>query len=105
MLTHGWRRLKWQEVVAGKIPKPKFERDTAYLSLSGKVYGVLPGQILPGTNIIVLVNQKDVKGSFMLIPLKPDGSFNDPSVIIFDTAHIYYQFPYNLCRVDYRLLL
>ena len=92
MLTHGWRRFKWEEVVAGKIPKLKFERDTAYLSLSGKVYGVLPGQILPGTDIILLVKQKDAQGGFILVPLKPDGSFSDPSVVIFDTAHIYYQF-------------
>lgn len=93
MLTHGWRRFKWEEVIAGKIPKLKFERDTAYLSLSGKVYGIMPGQIQPGTSIILLVKQKDNKGGFNLVPLKPDGTFNDPSVVIFDTAHIYYQFP------------
>jgi len=92
MLTHGWRRFKWAEVVTGKFSKPKFEKDTSYLTLSGKIYGVLPGQIQPGTNIILLVKQKDVKGGFTLIPLKPDGSFNDPTFLIFDTAHIYYQF-------------
>lgn len=92
MLTHGWRRFKWDEVVAGKIPKPKFERDTAYLSLSGRVYGVLPGRIQPGTNIILLLKQKDAKNRLMFVPLKPDGTFEDPSVVIFDTAHIYYQF-------------
>jgi hypothetical protein len=93
MLTHGWRRFKWDEVISGKFPKPKFERDTAYLSLSGKVYGVMPGQIRPGTGIILFVKQKDNKGGFNLVPLKADGTFNEPSVIIFDTAHIYYQFP------------
>jgi hypothetical protein len=92
MLTHGWRRFRWQEVVSGKYPKQKFERDTAYLSLSGKIYGVLPGQIQPGSSIILLVKQKDVKNGFILVPLKQDGTFNDPSVVIFDTAHIYYQF-------------
>src|SRR5436190_3158372 len=92
MLTNGWRRFKWKEVVSGKIPRPKYERDTAYLSLSGKVYGVLPGQIPPGANIILLVKQKNTKGEFLLVPLKPDGTFNDPAIIIFDTAHIYYQF-------------
>ena len=91
MLTHGWRRFKWQEVLSPKVVKPKFERDTAYLALSGKVYGVLPGQIGPGTSIILLVKQKDNKGGFMFIPLKQDGSFVDPSVVLFDTAHVYYQ--------------
>ncbi len=93
MLTHGWRRFKWEEMVKGKFPKPKFEKDTAYLTLSGKVYGVLPGQIIPGTEIILLLKQKDAKGEFVFAPLQPDGSFADPSVIIFDTAHVYYQFP------------
>ncbi|MBL7745128.1 MAG: hypothetical protein JNN00_16760 [Chitinophagaceae bacterium] len=92
MLTHGWRRYKWEEVIAGKTPKLKFERDTAYMSLSGKVYGVMPGQIAPGTEIILIVRQKDAQGKFVLAPVKPDGSFKDPSVILFDTAHVHYQF-------------
>jgi hypothetical protein len=92
MLTHGWRRFKWDEVIAGKIPKPKFERDTAYMSMSGKVYGVMPGQILPGANIILIVKQKDAEGKFLMVPLKSDGTFTDPSLILFDTANVYYQF-------------
>jgi hypothetical protein len=92
MLTHGWRRYKWDEVIAGKLPKLKFERDTSYISLSGKIYGVMPGQITPGTEIILIVKQKDAEGKFVLIPVKPDGNFKDPSVILFDTAHVHYQF-------------
>jgi hypothetical protein len=92
MLTHGWRRYQWTEVLAGKKPKLKFERDTAYLSLSGKLYGVMPSQIPPGAEIILIVRQKDAQGQFLLVPIKPDGTFKDPSVIIFDTAHVHYQF-------------
>src|SRR4030095_10333249 len=39
MLTNGWRKIKWEEVVYGKMPVIKYPNDTAYLSLSGKVYG------------------------------------------------------------------
>lgn len=91
MLTHGWRRFKWEEVIAGKFPKLKFQKDTSYLSLSGKVYGVMPGQIQPGANVILIVKQKNAEGKFALMPIGPDGNFDDPSFIIFDTAHIYYQ--------------
>ncbi|MDQ2863763.1 MAG: hypothetical protein M3R50_08995, partial [Bacteroidota bacterium] len=35
MLTHGWRRFKWEDVVAGKFPKIIYPKDTSYLSLSG----------------------------------------------------------------------
>jgi hypothetical protein len=92
MLTHGWRRFKWEEVINGKTPKQKFERDTSYVSLSGKVYGVMPGQIEPGTSIILIIKQKGTEGKFLMVPVKPDGSFNDRSFILFDTANIYYQF-------------
>ncbi|HLG40025.1 MAG TPA: hypothetical protein VI461_10165, partial [Chitinophagaceae bacterium] len=92
MLTNGWRRFKWEQVISGKFPRPKFQRDTAYLSLSGKIYGVLPGQIVPGTDIIMIVRQKDKQGSFIMEPVNPDGSFSNPA-ILFDTAHIYYNFP------------
>jgi hypothetical protein len=93
MLTHGWRRFKWEQVITGKNPPLKFAKDTAYLTLSGKLYGVLPGQIGPGANIILLVKQKDTPGKFLMLPIHPDGSFNDPSALILDTAQIYYQFP------------
>jgi hypothetical protein len=92
MLTHGWRRFKWDQIVSGKFPRPRYQRDTAYLNLSGKVYGVLPGQIEPGSTIVMIVKQKDKQGNFIMAPLKNDGTFSDPS-ILFDTAHIYYNFP------------
>jgi hypothetical protein len=93
MLTHGWRRFKWEEIVSGKSPKMKFARDTSYLTLSGKIYGVTPGQIQPGSAIILIVQQKNAEGKFVFTPVTAAGTFNDPSVIIFDTAHVYYQLP------------
>src|SRR5262245_21299875 len=93
MMTHGWRRFKWEELFAGRFSKPKFARDTSYLTLSGKLLGVAPGQVTPGAAIILLMKQKDVKPGIDMLSLSPDGSFNDPSVILFDTAHIYYQLP------------
>jgi hypothetical protein len=92
MLTNGWRRFKWEQVMSGRFPKPKYQRDTAYMSLGGKIYGVLPGQITPGTTIVMIVKQKDKQGEFLMEPLNADGTFSNPS-ILFDTAHIYYNFP------------
>ena len=45
MLTHGWRRFKWEDVVKGKLPKISYPRDTSFMSLSGKILGVLPAQL------------------------------------------------------------
>ncbi len=90
MLTHGWRRFKWEEVAKGKLPKINFPRDTAYLTLSGKVYGVMASQFRGGANIVMIMSQKDAKSKILMVPLEPDGTFNDQSVVLFDTAHIYY---------------
>ncbi len=92
MLTHGWRRFKWEDVVNGKMPKISFPKDTSYLTLSGKVYGVTPSQLRDKPNIILVVSQKGGEGNKIIyLPVEPNGSFNDPSLILFDTAHIYYQ--------------
>lgn len=92
MLTHGWRRIKWQEVLTGKTPKPVYAKDTAYMTLSGNVFGAIPGQLGNNPTVILLVKQKNVQGGMLLVPIKPDGTFNESTTIIFDTAQIYYQF-------------
>ncbi len=92
MLTHGWRRFKWEELLSGKIPKPPFAKDTSYITLSGKVMGVLPGQINKEAAVVLMVKQKDQEGQMLLVPVESNGTFNDPATILFDTAQIYYSF-------------
>jgi hypothetical protein len=92
MLTHGWRRFNWQDVVRGKMPVITSPKDTSYLTLSGKVYGVTPSQLREKPNVILVVSQKKGEGNKILfLPVEPTGFFNDPSLVFFDTAHIYYQ--------------
>ncbi|HZI55110.1 MAG TPA: hypothetical protein VFD56_15445, partial [Chitinophagaceae bacterium] len=92
MLTHGWRRFKWDQVLSGKIPKPAYPKDTSYITLSGKVQGVLPGQIGRDASVLLMVKQVDTDGKMLLVPVEPNGTFNDPATIIFDTAQVYYSF-------------
>lgn len=92
MLTHGWRRFKWNDIVKGKIDKPRFARDTSYISLSGKIMGVLPGQLSRDASVVLMVKQKDKDGQMILAPIASDGTFNDAATILFDTAQVYYSF-------------
>ena len=92
MLTHGWRRFKWDQVLSGKIAKPAYARDTGYITLSGKVQGVLPSQIGRDATILLMVKQADTDGKMLLVPVETNGTFNDPATIIFDTAQVYYTF-------------
>ncbi|MFT4152216.1 hypothetical protein [Parafilimonas sp.] len=92
MLTNGWRRINWQQVVSGKQPAILYPKDTSYLTLSGTVQGAVPGAIGDNSFATMILTQKKADNKFVLMPLKRDGSFNDPSIILFDTAQIYYQF-------------
>ncbi|WP_420150591.1 hypothetical protein, partial [Spirosoma sp.] len=92
MLTNGWRRINWEQIVAGTLPKINYPRDTTYMSLSGTVTGIMPGSIGDGSAAMMILTQKDQQNKMLLVPVQRDGTFNDPSVILFDTAQVYYQF-------------
>jgi hypothetical protein len=93
MLTHGWRRFDWEKVAKGEFPVIKYKRDTSYLSLSGKIYGATPSQLRMTGEIILMVNQKKSGMQVYTEAINSDGTFNDPSLLLFDTARIYYQLP------------
>jgi hypothetical protein len=90
MLTHGWRRFKWEDVVNGKLPAISHPKDTAYLTLSGKLYGMPRGSISGGT-INMILKGKDASVKMMTEPIRADGSFNNPQAYFFDTLQVYYQ--------------
>ena len=89
MLTNGWRRFKWEDLVSGKLPEIRYPRDTNYLSLSGQLFGVAKSQ-LTGTDHIVLMVKEDTATRMIIMPIDQDGSFNDPGIILFDTMRVYY---------------
>ncbi len=91
MMTHGWRRFNWADVAKNVMPVVKYKRDTAYMVLSGRVYGATPSQIKEAGNIILMVRQANSQGAVVTLPLDADGSFRDPGTILFDSATIFYQ--------------
>jgi hypothetical protein len=91
MLTHGWRRFKWADVVKGKLPDIRYQRDSSYLVLSGKVYGALPSQLRDAGSVILFIRPKKGEGQTLVLPVKANGTFEDPSYVIFDSTNIYYQ--------------
>lgn len=92
MLTHGWRRFKWNEIVQGKFPAITYPKDTAYLTFSGKIFGATPSQIRDGGELFAILKMKDSSQQMLTVPIKPDGTFQDSGIILFDTLKIYYQF-------------
>lgn len=91
MLTHGWRRFDWEKITKGELPDIRYRPDTAYLSISGKVFGATPTQLREAGQIVLIISQAGEGPQIFPVPLRSDGSFSDPGLILFDTAKIYYQ--------------
>ena len=89
MLTNGWRRFKWEDVTKGVFPKINYPKDTSYMYLSGKLFGVANSQ-LSGKESIALIVKKDSSTQMFILPVNRDGTFYDPSIIFFDTVKVYY---------------
>ncbi|GAC1419561.1 MAG: Plug domain-containing protein [Flavisolibacter sp.] len=90
MMTHGWRRFKWEEVLTGRPLAITYPKDSAYLNLSGKVFGVAKSQLSGSENIILVIKNKDSSSKILVMPLDRNGSFGDPTMVFFDTLRVYY---------------
>ncbi|MGZ5133777.1 MAG: hypothetical protein ACXWCG_01450 [Flavitalea sp.] len=90
MMTNGWRRFKWEEVLAGRWPVI-LEKPDEYLGIQGKVSGVTK-TALAQQEIMGMLQTKNGAKQFLTIPVETDGTFYVPDVIFFDTARIFYQF-------------
>ena len=90
MMTNGWRRFKWENLLAGNWPLIK-TKSSNYLSINGKVYGLSQNQ-LSGKEVNLMLKTKNAGLQVFTAPVTKDGSFNVDSLYFFDTAHVYYQF-------------
>jgi hypothetical protein len=89
MMTNGWRRFKWETVMAQQWPKLLYPVDN-YLSLSGYVYGLSKTQ-LAGKSLNGFIKTKSKTSDFLNIPLNTEGRFRVTGMYLFDTAKLYYQ--------------
>ncbi|MBO9593510.1 MAG: hypothetical protein J7599_11430 [Niabella sp.] len=91
MLTNGWRRFNWSKLLSGELPAIRYPRDSAYITVSGKLAGIMPSSISPASSIIIMMKQKDTEGKMLMMPITKDGRFNDPTAVFFDTARVAYK--------------
>jgi hypothetical protein len=94
MLTHGWRRFKWEDLARGKTPVIKFPIEN-YLSLNAEVLGVVNSRIAKDESLLVIFQNKDSATNMLTVPYVNNGKFRLPGLIFFDTAKAFYQFTVN----------
>lgn len=85
MLTHGWRRFKWEHVLAGALPSLIHQADTSFIGIAGQV---TQGRKKEET-ITLLVSATDSTEQLFYVPLQPDGKFEENNLIMFDTVKLY----------------
>jgi hypothetical protein len=91
MLTHGWRRYKWDDIVKGNLPKLSYPMDSDYVQIKGRVMTNGQGAIRAGQSLALIMQAKDSSKQYFMLPVKPNGSFNQRGIIFFDTARLFYQ--------------
>lgn len=92
MLTNGWRRYNWQNIVNAKMPYIRYLKDSTYLQVAGKTFGIDKNDLLQKPDIFVFLQAKDSSKKQLILPIRKDGSFGKSDFIFYDTAKIYYTF-------------
>jgi hypothetical protein len=90
MMTHGWRRFKWEDVVAGKWPVIK-HYPQPYITVKGQVLGLSQSDLV-NKELSVILKTKKQSNNFMMIPVSTKGEFMLSDLLFYDTAVVYYQF-------------
>ena len=91
MLTNGWRRFKWEAIIANQWPVIKHSPEN-YLSIQGNIFGLSSLQLSDKTLTGILQASENSGKSFLTIPVNKDGSFKLSGVYFFDTLRLFYQF-------------
>jgi len=94
MLTHGWRRFKWDQLAKGKVPVIKAPEQN-FLSMKVEVLGVDPYKISKDESLNVILSKKDSSSQMMFVPHLTGGKFGVTGLIFYDTARAFYQFNTN----------
>lgn len=90
MLTHGWRRFRWEDIIAGRVPSSARPSES-YIGFSGLLYKNDGITAYGETELSVFVRTKDGGSRMSILPVAKDGSFNISDLIFEDTATLYFQ--------------
>ncbi len=88
MMTNGWRRFKWEDILAEKFPVLKNQPDN-FLSINGSVLGLSRTQLYQ-KDLTGIFKTKNGTVTFYNIPINKEGSFTENGLNFYDTAQLYY---------------
>ncbi len=92
MLTHGWRRFNWGNIMQGKMPNLGLFRDSSFYTLSGKVSGISESKLKKAGDLFLILTNKYLKVQNHFVPMNQDGSFSKSNLLLFDSTKLFYKF-------------
>ncbi len=90
MRTHGWRRFKWEDVIAGRLPVIQYQPDSDYMVLKGQITPNQPS-FSANDSIALLMITKDRKKHIYNLPLSANGAFTQKGILFYDSMQVVYQ--------------
>lgn len=94
MLTHGWRRYNWDDMLVLKTPKINYAADN-FLSAHGQITKEVMEQMTAEENVNLIVKTKDSTNNFYAIRPDNSGLLKQDGLIFYDTAKILFSFNKN----------
>ena len=104
MMTHGWRRYNWEDMLTGKKPIARW-KESNYLSLDGKVAGLMPGNISNDLRLTGILQTADSAKNFISMPVDRTGKIFTDGLIFFDNAKLYFNFNKKSMSFDKSMLM
>ncbi|MGI8581904.1 MAG: hypothetical protein ACR2KX_06905 [Chitinophagaceae bacterium] len=90
MMTNGWRRFNWKNIMANHWPKIIYQPEN-YIAIEGQIHG-LNKTLLANKELNGVIELKNKNREFLSTPVFVDGQFIFPDMIFYDTAKLFYQF-------------
>lgn len=104
MLTHGWRRYNWENVLAGKTPPPRW-KESNFLSLSGQVTGLMPGSFSSDLLLTGILQTADSAKNFVHLPVDRNGKIFTDGFVFYDNAKLFFNFNKKNLSFDKSMLI
>ncbi len=88
MMTHGWRRFRWQEL-AQKVKQPLPFTDPSYITITGKITLDGTSRAFGEKNLLALITAEGMKRNAQFIMTDKQGNFKLDSLLFFGNARIF----------------
>jgi len=90
MLTHGWRKYDWKQVIdSANSIAPK---ETNFLSLTGKITEITSSFLKSNPTVNILLTTVDSSVTLFTLPINKDGVFFKEGIIFYGKGKLYFSF-------------